>query len=99
MRFTDAVCEDLDARLAPAKVADHVDYDVTLDFVQTPDGPVVVCKLFFLTANPIIGEGPLCTVQVVPAAVVTNGVIMDRVVVAALNDLRTMRQTAIAGTN
>lgn len=97
MRFTDAVCEDLDARLSP--MADHFDYDVTMDVIQTPNGPVVVCKLFFLIANPILGDGPLCTVQIVPAALVTNTQMMDQVIFTATNDLRAMRQAAIAGTN
>jgi len=100
MRVTDRIADELEAilgALAWKEVGQSVDWDVQVGIMPTQDGQnMVIAQFFFFLKNPILGQGDLATVEIMPLALTTVGGALNGMVKRCLENLAEQHKSATA---
>lgn len=78
MRVSDRICEQVDEAIRMVALAQAVDYEVQIGIMPTGVSPgqgpenIVISQFFFFMRSPIIGQGDLVAVEIMPLEMTKN---------------------------
>jgi len=78
MRVSDRICEQIDEAIRMVALAQSIDYEVQIGIMPTNvppgQGPenIVISQFFFFMRSPIIGQGDLVSVEILPLELTKN---------------------------
>lgn len=78
MRVTDRISEDIEPLIDRYALGTRVDYDLQIGIMPTqgtggqPGPNMIICQFFLFAPSPLIGQGDLVAVEVLPLEVTKN---------------------------
>ena len=66
MRVTDRINADITTILEQGTYGMPVDYEIQVGMIPTENGNMIIAQFFFFTRNPILGQGDLAVLEIMP---------------------------------
>jgi hypothetical protein len=102
MRVTDRICEDLESIITRFAFGTQIDYDLQMGIMPTQgpggqQGPnMIICQFFFFARSPLLGQGDLVAVEVLPLEVTKNAEALEGMVKRCVDQLSNESRALIA---
>lgn len=95
-RLTDRIVDDVADLIERHALGDHFTYEVQVGLVPTPGGQnLLIAQVFVLLANPIVGQGDLVALEIIPVEITKIPEALEALVKRCIGALRDQQRAAL----
>ena len=96
MRMTDGIIDLVEEYVYKHRFELVVDWDAQLGMMSQGGQNVLMVQIFLSTASPVLGQGEMVIVQMIPVNMAKNQVVIEDVVRQSLESLREQRDKLLS---
>lgn len=94
MRVTDRIINDIDTILDRGTYGMPIDYEIQVGMIPTENGNMIIAQFFFFTRNPILGQGDLAVLEIMPLEMTKVEAALEALVRRCLENLLDQKDEA-----